>query len=104
MPELPGLAGDPLGVAVGAHGLGDVGAGALGDEAPGTDLIARRPRDRQRLPGERRLVQRQAIGGGDPPVRDDLVAGADREQVAGHDPRPPGAAAVRRRGPRWRPG
>ena len=85
MPEGPGHVCDLLGVAGLADRRHRVEPRALGRERAGTHLVPGKPGHGLRLPGEDRLVQREPVRLVENAVRDELVAGLDSDQVAGHD-------------------
>ena len=82
---LPGGAQQLPCVAVGAGAGDDVAAAALDAERPRQHALALGPRHRQRLTGQRRLVQHQAHRARHIAVGHHLVAGAERDQVSVDD-------------------
>jgi hypothetical protein len=79
------LARDFAGVALLADRVDDVVAGARDAEGARKHPVALALADPVGLAGQQGLVHRQPAGFGDLAVGDELVAGADRDQVAGHD-------------------
>ena len=82
MPELACLSGQSGRVAVVADRCDDVGAGALGGERAGANLLADGPRRRIGLAGEDGLVECEAVAALQPSVAHDLVAGLEQHRVA----------------------
>src|SRR5207237_1019016 len=81
------LAGDARRVARGADGGDGVGAYAFDDERARADAFPLRARDRLRLPGQDRLVERQSLALDEHAVGRDLVAGPARKSASGQAPK-----------------
>ena len=93
------LAGHLLGVAVLAHGVDLVVAGARDAERTGERPLADPLADAVGLAGEHRLVEGEPAALGDLAVGDELVAGLDPDHSRRGRPRRPAARPARRRGP-----
>src|SRR5829696_10501291 len=85
MAELPRLARDLLRVAVLAHRVELVVAGARDRERAGEHPVGRALADPVRLAGQERLVDRESARVDKRAVGDELVAGLDADDVAGDD-------------------
>ena len=78
------VGGETLRIGIFANALGGVIAVTGGREATGKELIAGAFSDRCGLTGEERLINFGAVGD-DVAICDDLVAGAEEQEVALHD-------------------
>ena len=82
--EPPCLGGQLASVCLVADPSGLIGAGPRDHEAARQQPITGPLTDRLGLPGQQRLIGLQAGAVPDEPVRDQLIARAQRDQVPGH--------------------